>query len=577
MLFRVTWQAVMRTGFPACRCWSCCPSPEGRCGRVSHGPSLPLRRTEARGGDSGPRCWVGVVAFGASNGLGRRFIDENGRALPPAYHDEFSYRFQAETFLAGRTWFPSAQPRAELFDQMHVLNEGRFASRYFPGVGLWLAPFLAIGNPWLAQQFAHALAAMLLFFIGRELKDGMTGFIAGLLFALSPGLLLFSNLLVAHHPTLLGLLLFVASFLRMQRTGSLVSAVLSGCGLAFAMICRPMTAAGVGLPFGVAFGWWLLWGEAGTTVRLRRAAVLVAPLLIGVAGMFAYNRSITGEGLVAPYQLYTDIYTPRHVYGFNNVVRGEQRLGPKVLDNYDRWAENLDATLAWRNVRRRVVASLRWTLGIIPLSFALLVLLANRSLRGRALLPLAAIISLHVVHLPYWFEGIMGWHYVLESAPFWLLLAGLAVSQAAAYARSSARRSPLLLLLGLLLVGVISGTLSVPLAPGSRPPWQLWTARLESGAQEILFARHAYGTARRQVDMLRGSSPAVVLVIPDPADRSLDYVTNSPALDDDVLFARVPAGEESLESLQQLARLFPNRVPILFRAREREARLLESE
>src|SRR5271155_19137 len=34
----------------------------------------------------------------------------------------------------------------------------------------------------------------------------------------------------------------------------------------------------------------------------------------------------------------------------------------------------------------------------------------------------ASVVSLHVVHVPYWFVGIMGWHYVLETAPLLLLL-----------------------------------------------------------------------------------------------------------------------------------------------------------
>src|SRR5690242_4502687 len=71
---------------------------------------------------------------------------------PPAYHDEFSYLFQAKTFLAGKLWFPSHPTHPELFDQMHVLNDhGRMASRYFPGTGLWMAPFVAIHHPYLGQ------------------------------------------------------------------------------------------------------------------------------------------------------------------------------------------------------------------------------------------------------------------------------------------------------------------------------------------------------------------------------------------------------------------------------------------
>ena len=29
---------------------------------------------------------------------------------------------------------------------------------------------------------------------------------------------------------------------------------------------------------------------------------------------------------------------------------------------------------------------------------------------------------MHVVHIPYWFDGIMHWHYVFETGPLWCLL-----------------------------------------------------------------------------------------------------------------------------------------------------------
>ncbi|MGD9857542.1 MAG: hypothetical protein AB7U20_21580, partial [Planctomycetaceae bacterium] len=220
--------------------------------------------------------------------------------LPPAYHDEYSYLFQSKTFLAGRVWFPSHAAMPELFDQMHVLNEGRFASRYFPGAGLWIAPFLALGNPWWGHWTAHAMASFLVFWIGRHLANNGVGLLAGLLTALSPGMGLFSNLLLAHHPTLVGLLVFVITFLKLRRAlrnggPAWGWAAVSGTALTYAMLCRPMTAAGVGLPFGVWFGWWLLTGRAGVSdksraavVRMRTAAAMGAPILCGLAGLLAF-------------------------------------------------------------------------------------------------------------------------------------------------------------------------------------------------------------------------------------------------------------------------------------------------
>jgi hypothetical protein len=145
----------------------------------------------------------------------------------------------------------------ELFDQMHVVNEGRFASRYFPGVGLWLAPFVALGHPYWAEWLASGLTAFFAFWAARELAGNGVGLAAGLLTALSPGMGLFSNLLLSHGPTMAALSFFLFVFLRLMRTARAGDAFWAGCGLSFAMLCRPMTAAGFALPFGVWLAWWL--------------------------------------------------------------------------------------------------------------------------------------------------------------------------------------------------------------------------------------------------------------------------------------------------------------------------------
>jgi hypothetical protein len=195
------------------------------------------------------------------------------------------------------------------------------------------------------------------------------------------------------------------------------------------MLCRPMTAAGFGLPFGAWFLWSLLAGIRRQPVsdatapassplppngRLRRAVCLTIPLVVSLAAVFYYDRTITGNDLVSPDQLDTDTYTPRHGDGFNNVVRGERRLGPKVLDNYDRWAENLTPRLAAENVARRAAASARWTLGIVPLATApvVFVLAVRWRVDWRWRRITAAVVTLHAVNVPYWFVGIMNWHCV---------------------------------------------------------------------------------------------------------------------------------------------------------------------
>jgi hypothetical protein len=507
---------------------------------------------------------IGVLSVTMSWQAGRTL--EN---LPPAYHDEYSYLFQAQTLIEGRFSYASHPEVAPIFDQMHVVNQGRFASRYYLGTGAWLAPWTAIGHPVWGQWIAGALTAMLVFWTARELGGTGVGVIAGCLTAFSPGLVLFSNLLLAHHPTLLGLAIFLHGFTVWLTRKSSLSLFEGGCGLAFAMLCRPMTAAGAALPFGIGFAVWLLTDrQLSSRSRLLAAAMLGLPLVAGWTVMAAYNHDITGSWTQSPYQLYTDVYTPRHVCGFNNVVRGEAALGdrqlPLVSRNYDAWAENLTAAMSVQNVGQRLLASLRWSLGLIPL---LWIILASRGLptgpdrdKNRASgwnLIALGIISLHAVHIPYWFDGIMHWHYVFESSILWLMLAARGI--AGLVVRFDAAKKPWMIVWtgGLLLTAVTTNYLSCP-------PY--WETRLASGLVELRYPKRIYGDFRRRIALEIKHKPALLLVTPDLADRHMDFVTNEPSLTAPVLIGRWVETEVPLEKIKHA---FPDRHIYFYDAKSR--------
>lgn len=505
---------------------------------------------------------IGALSWGMSWQVSRSLGD-----LPPAFHDEYSYLFQAKTLLAGRFSFPSHPTQAELFDQLHVLNLGQFASRYYPGTGLWLAPWVALGHPYWGQWLAGALTAILIFWTGRELGGTGMGVIAGTLTAVSPGLALFSNLLLAHHPTLLGLSLFLFGFIRWMNTRRGLPLWLAGAGLAFAMICRPATAAGVGLPFGLWFAWWL-WAAKETpgSARVRAALLLGGPLVLGWGLMVAYNSAITGHWWQSPYQLYTDHYTPRHVYGFNNVVHGAELQGPRQLPvvtrNYDAWAENLTWELAAKNVGYRFVASWRWTLGIVPIVW---ICLAAVGLLGRQhvawRLIAAAIVSLHAIHVPYWFDGIMHWHYVFESSLLWLLLVAGSTGALIRTWQTGDRPWLIVWLGALLSAAVVTNYVACP-------PY--WLPAIHNGIAEIRFPRRIYGAFRQQLQREVTEMPALVLVEPDPADRHMDFVTNEPQLNSPILIGRYVREELPADALQEIAKDFPDRHLYLYDAKTRQ-------
>jgi hypothetical protein len=538
--------------------------------------------------------------------------------LPPAYHDEYSYLFQAQTMLAGRWSFPSHPTAARLFDQMHVVNEGQFASRYFPGTGFFVAPWLWLGWPVFGHFLAGAVTCVLVFGIGRELANNGTGFLAGMLTALSPGMALFGNLLLAHHPTLIGLFFFAWSFLRWLRRDALLDLTCAGFGLSWAMLCRPMTAAGFGLPFGVVFVWklwkltrnvsegerstpsaflrpqlcwlrsWLCWLGPRSRFGLvwRPILAMSLPLLAGFVVLGIQNRAITGRVTLTPYQLFTDIYTPRHGYGFNNVVRGEQRLGPRVLDQYDRWAVNLTPALAVENTLNRLIAACQWTLGLVPILASVMVLVVgyvasgprpsdrNARMEGafgnvphardrRVWLVLAAIVSLFAVHVPYWFDGMFHWHYVFETGPLWCLLVALATDLLVrSWLAAERPRMPV-------WWGFVIASAVVVNVTDFAPFW--YPSKLQAGVEQIAFSRLRYQAFNEMLQRDVTQRPALVLIKADAADRHIDYVVNDPALSSDVLRARYPVADWPLE---RIVAEFPDRAVYLFDAKAGTLRLM---
>ncbi len=515
-----------------------------------------------------PGLVMAAAAFGSSLLVSHTPVTERGVRfgdLPPAYHDEYSYLFQARTFLAGRTSWPSQGP-AGLFDQMHVLNDGRFASRYFPATGLWMSPFVAVGQPDLGHQLANALVAGLLTFLAARVAGLGAGLICGLLLAAAPGMAIFSNLLLAHHPALLGLSLFLVAISEARRHRPLTFGLVAGAGLAFAMLARPMTAAGVALPFGLHLAWQLLTNRPHRQTSVRLAAGLGAALACGFILLGAYNQSITGHALTTPYQVYTERYTPRHVYGFNNVQRGSRVPAPHRVSAYDDWAANLTPRLAAANVVTRVESSFRWTLGLVPNTLlAIFALVTWRQLRTEARLLLAAVLSLHLVHVPYWFDGIMHYHYVFESGALWCVLAGILTSDLAVSGVLKRRRLVAVWATACIAAALVPAWVELPNPFVANAP--LFPAtQVREELRSIAFSRLRYDQFRKRLRTLK--TPALVLVQHDPSEIHIEFVNNAPSLEADILTGHASAFSDPLEA----AREFPDRTIYLFDVRSNSFR-----
>jgi hypothetical protein len=482
--------------------------------------------------------------------------------LPPAYHDEYSYLLQAQTFLAGQITSPPMTVRPDLFHQMHVLNEHRTVSRYFPTTGAWLAPFVAIGHPVWGHWLAGGMASVFFYLAMRQIAHPRAACLGGVLIALSPGLAIFSNLLLAHHPVMLALSIFTWSFLRMMSTSGFHYALLSGTALSFAMLGRPMTAAGFALPFGL----WLTLH----LVRERRSRVLAVgvalPIVAGLAVLAIFNHEATGSWNRTAYQEYTDTFTPRHRYGFNNGATRAADDDSKVLTKYDKWATNLTPAVAAENVSNRLIASLQWSLAVFPLLFGIGVaaqLCAPQSTQGDNVtvvqrtglrLLFASVLTLHLVHVPYWFVGIMHWHYVFETAPLLLLLAGVGLYSAAGQlAEFLPRKVAVGWIVCLVAAGLLPGWFAIPVFAGQ--------SKVGGAVSELSFARTRFEYFNATVESAAIHKPALILIDERDADPQLSYVINSPDLNSAVLKCRHPTSRQEVQNLQAA---FPERTIYTF-------------
>lgn len=506
-------------------------------------------------------AWIGFRSVSLTAIQGQAATESSVRfcELPPAYHDEFSYVLQARTFLAGRLAWPAMTVQPDLFHQVHVLNRPTTASRYFPWSGLWMAPFVAVGYPYFGHWLAGAIACVFFHRCLYRMLGLRWAVIGGALIALSPGLASFSNLLLAHHPTMMALSLFLWAFLRLMEDHRVTDATIAGVALSLAMLGRPMTAAGFALPFGV----WLLaalirqqFGRrqlaattaptaiAATWSPMQTVAGIGIPILLGFVVLTIMNHAITGSWMKSAYQFYTDTWTPRHRFGFDNANIDPALPESKVLKAYDDWAENLTLAKAKSNVAQRIVYSLRWTLGIAALIFCGIAALATclDIQDPRPLLLLCSVLTLHAVHIPYWYDGIMHWHYVFETAPLLLMLAapGLSVTYQILRSHIGTRWSTLWL----------TSLIMASLIPNWIDAESFWgTSRVTVAFREQTFSRVRFEYFHRLTTSDQVQLPALVLVDEGTSNPQLSYIINPPDLSGDVIVCRLPEAPAVLDEL----------------------------
>jgi hypothetical protein len=263
---------------------------------------------------------AGLLSFAVSVGLSAL------REPLPRVHDEFSYLLAADTFASGRLSNPT-HPCWVHFETFHVLQQPRYASKYPPAQGLFLAAGQAVaGRPIVGAWLGVALGSSAVCWMLQGWTRPRWALVGGLLTALHPGvhggtdlatgLFSWSQSYWGGGPAMIGGALLFGALPRLARRPGVGHAVAMAVGLALLANSRPFEGLLVTVPALIALG--LAWRRAGRLLADTLVARVVVPasvvlLAVGVA-MASYNRAVTCSPWRMPYAVYEAAYNPIPIF-----------------------------------------------------------------------------------------------------------------------------------------------------------------------------------------------------------------------------------------------------------------------
>lgn len=221
-------------------------------------------------------------------------------------HDEFSYLLAGETYALGRVANPSP-PMWEFFETNHVIVQPVYASKYPPMQGLALAVGNLLGHPWIGVWLSTGLlCGALCWMLQGWLPPGLA-LLGAVIAALRVGIQgYWMNSYWGGSVPALGGALVLGALPRLRTRPRGAVWLVFTAGVVILANSRPYEGLVVViLATGVLVWWWrAAWGGL-----LRSALVpCLAPAVVALGLMLAFNRSITGNPFEMPYALYQQQY-----------------------------------------------------------------------------------------------------------------------------------------------------------------------------------------------------------------------------------------------------------------------------
>jgi hypothetical protein len=256
-----------------------------------------------------PKASFGILCIATI--LGCLFVAGVLHEPIPRISDEFSYLLSADTLARGRLSNP-APIQPEFFDTFHILMRPRYASKYFPAQGFFLAVGQRLtGHPaagvWLSSAMAcSATCWMLASWVGTEWS-----FLGSLLMIIQFGVCSYwSQSYWGGMVAALGGALFFGAIRRLWDHKDWRDSLWFSVGLVILVSSRPLEGIAAVTPVVCFMIWRFVREGQGKQTEFWEKFVLPVGcvIVLGAAAMGAYNRSITGSIWEPPYLLHEHQY-----------------------------------------------------------------------------------------------------------------------------------------------------------------------------------------------------------------------------------------------------------------------------
>ena len=225
----------------------------------------------------------------------------------PWIPDEFSHLLIGDTLAHGRFANPT-HPLWQHFESVHIFFQPTYASSYFPGLGIVLALGELLGHPWVGVLLSSGAMCAALLWMLYGFFPARWALLGGVLAVLRWGALSYwvngywgGTVAAAAGALVLG------AYARLRKRASVSSGLLMGLGLVFLAYSRPLEGLALAVPVAFALAWH--YRKPARFPDFARIAVPITLVVaIGLMGLGAYFKAVTGSPFVMPYRMNQAMY-----------------------------------------------------------------------------------------------------------------------------------------------------------------------------------------------------------------------------------------------------------------------------